>query len=465
MSSKQPTQYEKMTKTPVSKLVLSLCAPTVLSMLVTNIYNLADTAFVGKLGNSASGAVGIVFGFMAILQAIGFLFGQGCGSMISRSLGKQDEKEASIVASTGFFTAFFLGIIAELICFVCLDDLVVFLGSTPTIAPFAKTYIFFILLSSPFVVTSFSLNNILRYEGKAALGMIGMMSGAVLNIAGDAVLMFGFHMGIAGAGISTAVSQIISFAILISMFLRGKTQSKLSLKMALTHGKEVFQKAYFKYLYEITTTGFPSLLRQGLNSVATVILNNEAAVYGDEAVAAMSIVSRIIFFVFSIAIGIGQGFQPVSGFNYGAGKYKRVQKAYWFTFGFAEVLMVVLATILLLASGGLIQKFRDDATVIEIGTRALRLQGVGLLFLPYCMVTEMLLQSTGRKLGATILSASRSGFIFIPILLIMSYFRGLAGIQEAQMVAFIISIVPSVIMGMHFFHSLPEEQPEKNALQ
>lgn len=453
----QQSQYDKLTKTPVGKLILTLSLPTVLSMLITNIYNLADTAFVGKLGNSASGAVGIVFGFMAILQAIGFLFGQGSGSMLSRKLGQKDEKEASIIASVGFFSAFFLALIAEVICFIFLDDLVFWLGSTVTIAPYAKTYIFYILLAAPFLVTSFTLNNFLRYEGKSMLGMIGMMTGAILNIGGDALFMFVLDMGIVGAGVSTAISQVVSFLILLSMFLSGKTQCRLSLKMALTQGKEVISATYFRYLYEITTTGFPSLLRQGLSSVATVILNGQASVYGDEAVAAMSIVSRIVFFVFSIAIGIGQGFQPVSAFNYGAKKYGRVQKAYWFTFWFAEALMVILAALLLVFSGDLIQYFRDDAIVIEIGTRALRLQGFGVLFLPYCMVTEMMLQSTGKKLGATILSASRSGFIFIPVLLIMSYFRGLAGIQEAQMVAFVLSVIPAVILSTYFFRKMPKE--------
>lgn len=453
---KYNNHYEKMTKTPVAKLVLSLAVPTVISMLVTNIYNLADTAFVGTLGNSASAAVGIVFGFMALLQAIGFLFGQGCGSIISRKLGKQEVEEASVVASVGFFTAFFLGIVAQIVCFFFLDELVTFLGSTETIAPYAKIYIACILVAAPFLVTSFSLNNILRYEGKAILGMVGLMTGAVLNIGGDIVLMFGFGLGVLGAGISTAVSQIISFSILISMFVRKKTQCRISLSLALAQWQQTAGRAYFRYIYDITTTGFPSLLRQGLNSIATVILNHQAAFYGDEAVAAMSIVSRIIFFVFSLAIGIGQGFQPVSGFNYGAGKYDRVKKAYFFTFLFAEGLMLVLGVILQIYSGGLIQKFRDDATVIEIGTRALRLQGVGLWFLPFCMVTEMMLQSTGRKIGATILSASRSGFLLIPVLIILAKVRGLAGIQEAQLVANLISLVPAAIMTIYFFKKMSQ---------
>lgn len=445
------SQYEKMTQTPVQKLIAKLAVPTILTMLVTNIYNMADTAFVGTLGNSASGAVGVVFGFMSILQAIGFLFGQGSGSILSRKLGQQDMDGASRIASTGFFSAFFLSIAAALICFLCLDPLVIALGSTKTIAPYAKTYITYILCAAPFLVTSFTMNNILRFEGKAALGMIGMMTGGILNIFGDFILMIVFDMGIAGAGLSTALSQVVSFCILLSMFLRKKTQTRLSFRRITRVPSEFL---------DIAGTGMPSLLRQGLNSLATVVLNTQAAIYGDEAVAAMSIVSRVSMFVFSVALGIGQGFQPVSAFNYGAGKYTRVRKAFRVTFFMAEVAMCLLALFVLAFSGQLVQLFRDDPTVIEIGTRALRLHCAALLFLPFCMVTEMQLQSTGQKLGASVLSMMRGGILFIPLLLILAKLRGLQGIQEAQPLAYLLSVLPSVAFAVWFFHKLPKQDTE-----
>lgn len=441
------SQYEKMTQTPVQKLIIKLSIPTIISMVVSNIYNLVDTAFVGTLGNSASGAVGIVFGFMAILQAIGFLFGQGAGSMISRKLGNKDSESASIIASTGFFTAFIIALIATIICFIFLDPIVFLLGSTKTIAPYAKTYIRFILATAPLMVTSFTLNNILRYEGKAFLGMIGLMSGAILNIAGDAIFMFGFKMGISGAGLSTAISQVISFLILLSSFLTGKTQVKITL-------------SNFKFTWgligEITSTGLPSLLRQGLSSICTILLNFQAAVYGDEAVAAMSIVSRIFFFIFSVSIGVGQGFQPVSGFNYGAKKYSRIREAYKFTLCLSEILMTVFGSIVFIYAERFISIFRNDEVVIHIAIRALRLQCMAVLFLPVGMATEMLLQSTGRKLEASILSSFRSGLIFIPLLIILPALRGLAGIQEAQPAAFILASIPAICMALKFFKKLPK---------
>lgn len=444
----EQNQYEKMTETPIPKLIVSLSIPTIISMLVTNVYNLADTAFVGQLGNSASGAVGVVFGFMAIIQAFGFMFGQGSGSIVSRLLGQKDVETASRIASTGFFYALGFGVLLELLGFLFLDSLVILLGSTVTIAPYAKTYITFILLASPFMVPSFVMNNLLRYEGKAALGMIGLMVGALLNIAADPILMFGLHMGIAGAGLSTALSQVVSFAILLGIFLKGKTQCKLSVRRVSRNIKEIGN---------ICATGLPSLLRQGLNSLTTMLLNYEAAFYGDAAVAAMSIVTRISMFIISFALGIGQGFQPVSGFNYGAGRFRRVRKAYGFTTILSEGLILIISFSVFLLSGNLIQLFRNDAQVIEIGTRALRLHCISILSLPPCMVTEMMFQSTGHKLGASVLSSLRSGIFFIPCLLILAFLRGLAGVQEAQPIAYLLAFIPSVCFAAYFFHHLPKE--------
>ena len=439
------SQFDKMTKTPVSRLIIKLSIPAIISMMVTNVYNLVDTAFVSQLGNSASGAVGIVFGFMAVLQAIGFMFGNGSGSIISRLLGAKNTEQASKIASTGFFFTLLFGAVVAIISAFVLKPLVMLLGSTETISPYAQTYISYILVAAPFITASFTMNNLLRYEGKAALGMIGLIVGAVLNIAGDPILMFGLNMGIAGAGLSTCISQIIGFFVLLSMFLLHKTQCRLSVKLIAP-----------KFLPEIIGTGLPSLLRQGLNSLSTVVLNNCAAVYGDAAVAAMSIVSRVIFFTFSFALGVGQGFQPVCGFNYGAKKYDRLKTAFYFSVMLAEIIVVVMSVGLILFPGEIVRIFRDDNTVMEIGSRALVLQGIAQLFLPFCMITEMALQSVGKKLGASVLSTLRNGLFFIPLLLILSNVRGLSGIQEAQPLAVTLAVIPSAILAVRFFRELPK---------
>ena len=442
------TQYDKMTKQPVGSLVIKLGIPTTLSMLVTNIYNMVDTMFVGKLGTSASGAVGIVFGFMSILQAFGFLFGQGAGSIISRRLGNKDEDSASVVASTAFFSSMFMGLLIGILGTVFNTKMVYLLGSTDTILPYAKTYSLFIMAAAPFMTSTFTMNNILRFEGKASLSMVGLMTGAILNMVGDPILMFGLDMGIAGAGLSTAISQFISFCVLLSMFLSGKTQSKLSVRKITRE---------FNVLFDIVATGFPSLVRQGLQAVSTMILNQQARIYGDAAVAAMSIVSRISFFIFAVGLGIGQGFQPVCGFNYGARKFSRVKEAFSFTLVAGEVLLGMFALAGLLFSNQAIAVFRDDAEVIAFGTPALRYQCMALFLNPLIVLSNMTLQSTGQRAWATFLSMMRSGLYLIPMIYILTYTMGARGIQLAQPVSDVLSFATALPVIVNFIRKLPED--------
>ena len=431
-SELQKKQFGKMTTEPVGKLLFTLSVPTIISMMVTNIYNLVDTAFVGTLGTSESGATGIVFGYMAILQAVAFMCGQGAGSIMSRKLGARDIEEATKYSSTGFFLSFVLGLVMAVLSLVFMKPLLYLLGSTETIAPYAGTYIFYILLSAPFFTSSLTMNNLFRYEGKAKFGTIGLMIGAVINIFGDIILMFGLKLGIAGAGISTAVSQIISFSILLSMFLRRKTQTRISIK---------FVARDWKTVWNIIATGFPSLLRQALNSIAAVLLNKTAGVYGDETVAAMSIVSRISFFPMAVAIGIGQGFQPISSFNFGANKKNRVRKAFWTALAGEECVLTLISVPIYIFAGTLVQQLRDDPQVIELGIRALRLMCVGQLFVPLTMMVEMGFQSIGEKMLASFGSCLRSGLLFIPTLLILKRARGMSGVQEAQPLSFVLTFI------------------------
>ncbi len=441
--------YNKMVNTPVSKLVIMLGIPTTISMLITNIYNMADTYFVGTLGNSASGAVGVVFGLMAIIQAFGFMYGHGAGSIIARRLGEGYLESAHKFASLSFISALVTGtvICAAGLCFI--NPLMSFLGSTDTILPYAVDYGRYILLAAPFSMASFVLNNILRYEGKASLAMIGIGVGAILNIAGDPLFIYVFNMGIAGAGLSTALSQTVSFLILLIMFLSGKTQSKISFKNA------AFNPDKFS---NIIQTGFSSLIRQGLSSISTMLLNKYAGVYGDAAVAAMSVVNRISFFIFAVGLGIGQGFQPVSAFNYGAKKYSRVRKAFFFTVITGEILLGILAVAGMCFSGDLVGVFRDDAQVIAIGTVALRFYLAALFFQPLAICSNMLFQSIGKNKKAAMLSTLRSGLVFIPILVILASVFDLTGIQAAQPVADVITFFITLPLVVRFIKKLPDDE-------
>ncbi|MBQ9700741.1 MAG: MATE family efflux transporter [Lachnospiraceae bacterium] len=446
--------YDKMVNTPVSKLVIELGIPTTISMLVTNIYNMADTFFVSSLGNSASGAVGVVFGLMAIIQACGFMYGHGAGSIIARKLGQGDVESAEKYASTSFFASLITGALVTVLGFILMGPLMRLLGSTSTILPYAKGYGQYILAAAPIMMASFVLNNILRYEGKAYLSMWGLIAGAVINIVMDPILIFGCGMGIAGAGLSTALSQCVSFLILLSMFLRGKTESRLRVKYA--------RYVATGYVLNIMETGLPSLIRQGLNSISTMILNHFAGMYGsDAAIAAMSIVNRITFFVFAVGLGIGQGFQPVSSFNYGARKYSRVKKAFFFTLGVGEALLGVFAVVAFLFSGQLVGLFRDDVKVIEIGTLALRFQLLSLFFQPLTICTNMLFQSVGANKKASFMALLRSGLYFIPAICLLSLAFGLIGVQIAQPVADILSFITAAPLVIGFLKSLPEDEGKR----
>lgn len=445
MQNQEDAQYKKMTETPVSKLIIMLGVPTTISMLVTSIYNMADTYFVGQIGTSASGAVGVVFGLMAIIQAFGFMFGHGAGSIISRRLGAKDVESASRFASTSFLCGILSGLFIMVSGLLFLNPLMRLLGSTDTILPYARTYAACILLAAPFMVSSCVLNNVLRYEGRAALAMIGLVTGGFLNIFGDWFLVSQLNMGVLGAGIATAVSQTISFCILLSMFLSGKTASKLAPRWI---SKD------FGDILLVCKTGFPSLMRQGLSSVGTMVLNGQAGVYGDAAVAAMSIVNRICFLIFSVGLGIGQGFQPVSAFNYGAKKYGRVRRGFFFTWAAGEVLLGGLAIIGMIFSQNLVGFFRDDPKVIAIGNFALAVQLFALFFQPLSVCANMLFQSIGKNGVATFLSMLRSGLFFVPVILVLSRIMGLTGVEVSQTVADIMTFLVSVPFVISFMRDL-----------
>ena len=447
-------QFRKMTETPIPKLILSLAAPTILSMLITSIYNLADTFFVGQISTSASGAVGVVSSLMAIIQALGFMLGHGAGSIISRSLGSQNTKAATRFASTSFFTALTFGLILAAVGLTTLPHFMMLLGSTETILPHACAYARPILIAAPLMMSSLVMNNILRYEGKASFAMIGLVTGGVLNMVLDPVFIFGFGLGTAGAGIATALSQSISFCILLSMFLRGKTVSQFQLS-AVTHSPAE--------LGTILMTGLPSFGRQGLNSIGGMLLNIAARSYGDAAVAGMSIVSRIFMFIISVAIGTGQGFQPVAGFNYGARKYRRVEKACVFTMCASFCFLSVIIAACWFNAEALIKLFRDDPEVTAIALPAFRYQCFACFLQPVIVAGNMLFQSIGKSGRATFLACCRQGVFFIPLILTLPRMFGLLGIEICQPIADVLTFVVTVPFLFPFLHQLVKMEEAETA--
>nr|WP_325195387.1 MATE family efflux transporter [uncultured Oscillibacter sp.] len=435
MEEKQEQKFHQMTEEPVGRLIGKLALPCIISMLVTAFYNMADTFFVGMLkSNSATGAVGVVFSLMAIIQAVGFFFGHGSGNFISRELGKHNYEDASNMAAIGFFSALAAGLLICVLGQIFLEPLAYLLGSTDTILPYAKAYLRVILLGAPWMTASLVLNNQLRFQGSAAYAMVGIASGAVLNIALDPLLIFVFGMGVSGAAWATIFSQFVSFCLLLIGCTKG---GNLHIHISRVQLK-------WPYYAMIIRGGLPSLARQGLASVATICLNQAARSYGDAAIAAMSVVQRIMMFGASAMIGFGQGFQPVCGFNYGAKLYHRVKEGFWFCVRTSTVFLLAVGTLGFIFAPQLVALFRDDPQVIAYGATALRFQCVTFCFQGWVVMSNMMLQTIGRTVPATFLAMARQGVFFIPLVWILSAALGMLGIQMTQMVSDCLTLICAI---------------------
>lgn len=435
--------YQKMTETPVSRLILNLGIPTTISMLITNIYNMADTYFVGTIGESAQAATGVLFTVQAILQGIAFMLGHGSGTFIARSLADKDTTAATKYISTAFFTGGGFGLLIAVLGLSFLEPLVRFLGSTQTIAPHAMAYGRWILLAAPFIICSLILNNGLRYEGKAFYAMFGLTAGGLLNILGDYILVMKLDLGVYGAGLATAASQVVSFSILLFMYLK-MAQSTIRITAVSRVGKDY---------RDIVRVGFPSLIRQGLTSVTTGVLNNVTKPFGDAAIAAMSVVNRYSNFLMCVGLGIGQGFQPVASFNYQAKKYNRVKQGLLFTTVFGLAFVGTMSTFSFLFAEPVITVFQKHPQVIEIGAQALRFAAVGMLFMSLSIPVNMLYQSIQKPAISSMLSLIRSGAVTIPMLLLGVPLLGLTGIQIAQPTADVLAGLISLPFILHYLRS------------
>lgn len=426
-------KHDMMINTPVNRLIPKLAVPTIISMLITSIYNMADTFFVSQISTSASGAVGINFSMMAMIQAIGFTLGMGSGNFMSRRLGAKDRESAQCACSTAVYTALVLGLLLAVAGISNIDALVRLLGATDTIAPYARDYGKYILIAAPYMTASFVFNNHLRSQGNALQSMIGITTGGIINCILDPILIFGFNMGISGAAIATIFSQFVSFCILLVLIIR--TEGVLK-----PHPKYfTFRLWVYK---EIISAGLPTLGRQGLASAASVLLNVMASGFGDAAVAGMSIVTRIMMFIGSALIGFGQGFQPVCGYNFGAKRYDRVLEAYYFCLKVAIVFLTLMGIVIFAVSPQLMRLFRkNDLEVIEIGARALRLQCAALPLQAWVIIGNMLVQSIGYSFRATLTAIGRQGLFFIPAILTLPGACGVLGLQLAQPVADICTFI------------------------
>ena len=415
---KSRDNYTFLTEAPVHKVVFTMAIPTIISMLSTSMYNLADTYFVGSINTQSVAAVGISFAMMAVIQDVGFF----AGNYISRKLAAKDEENARKRATTGFVLSLLTGLVIAILGQLFLTPLCLTLGSTPTILPYTERYLGIILLGAPFMTTSLTLNNMMRFQGNTMYAMKGIMSGVLLNLILAPLLILYFELGITGAAIATLISQCFGCAILFWMTHKGQ-----NIRIHLRYFTP--SKAYAK---EIIFGGTPSLSRQGLGSIATLVLNVAAGAYGDAAIAGMSIVTRISFFTYAVVIGLGQGFQPLCGFCYGARLYARVKEAFYYCIKCGTIFLAICAVIGFIFSEPIIELFRDDAKVIEVGSMALKWQVISFPLVATIVLTNMLMQTIRKPIRANIVAAARSGLFFIPLIFILPHFFGLLGVEMCQ---------------------------------
>ena len=449
----QERKYKAMTEPPVEKLICRLAVPCIISMLVTSFYNMADTFFVGLLGeDTATGAVGVVFSMMAIIQAIGFFFGQGSGTFISRALGEKNYEQANHMAATGFFSSLAVGVVICVLGQIFLDPLARLLGSSETILPYTREYLRVILIGAPWLAASFVLNNQLRFQGGAMYAMVGITTGAVLNIILDPIMIlpWGMNMGVAGAGWATIISQFVSFCLLLAGCSKGA-----NIRIRLKNFR--LKAAYY---YQILRGGLPSLSRQCLSSLAAVSLNNVivANEMGDAVTAAMGVVQRISMFGASAMLGFGQGFQPVCGFNYGAGLHDRVKKGFWFSVKVSTAVLVVIAAAGFVFAEELVSLFLDSPQAISCAAAALRFNCITFPFHGWIVMSNMMEQSMGRTLPATFLSVARQGLFYIPLILILPILMGQAGVEMTQAGADALTMLCAVPIHLYVMKTMGKEQ-------
>lgn len=447
------SKHDMMTKTPIPKLVIVLAIPAIITMLITSVYNMADTFFVGLVGDGKIGAsaVSIVFSYMAIMQAIGFFFGHGSGNYISKRLGANDNENASKMASTAFFLAFGIGALLLVLGLIFLEPFALLLQANSENLADVKSYLFYILLGSPFIISSFVLNNQLRYQGSAYYGMIGIGIGGLLNIALDPLLIFVCDMGVAGAGLATSLSQFISFVILLIMGTRGENIRIRFRNFAPSK----------EFLIEITKGGTPSLFRQGLSSVSVICLNGVAnAVAGTALVAGMGVAQKIMHFIFSVLLGIGQGFQPICGYNYGAKRYDRVKEAFWFCVKYCTLIVIAVSVLGFFFAEEVAMLINSNPEVCAFAGMALKYQFCTFVTMPFIVMTNMTLQNLSKVIGASVLALIRQGAAYIPLLYILQ-FMGKTGIYLTQPIADIIALLvalPLMIKTLKELSALEAEQ-------
>ena len=442
-----------MLEKPIPKLVFQMAIPTIISMLVMSLYNMADTYFVSSLGTAATGAVGVNLSLMSFIQMAGTALAMGANSYIARLLGEKRNDEASAVLSIAFFTSLGIGILMLMGGIIFIKPLVVFMGAKGDVIPYAMDYAIYILLAAPFMMGVFVLNQCLRAEGSATLSMFGVLFGTILNLVLDPLLISVAGMGVAGAAIATAISKFSSFVILVTPYLRSKTMIPLSLRNF---------RPNMTIVSELTKMGFPTLARTALTTIASIATNNIASLFSVSALAAISVVNKIMVFVSSAVLGFAQGYQPVAGFNWGAKRYDRVRKSFWFSSVVSVICVTVVAVGVAIAAPWLMQVFtKYDAEMIDIGVVAIRTQCLAMPSVAWVIVVNMTYAGLGKAMGAAVLSVLRQGIFFIPMTVLLPHLYGVYGVASVQGVADMLTLLVSLPLSIMILREISRKEKEQ----
>lgn len=439
-------KMELLGNAPISKALLAMGIPTMLGMMVNAIYNLVDAYFVGGLGTSQMGAISVVYPLAQIVVGLGLLFGNGSASYLSRLLGNREQEQANRVASTALYSSVAVGAVMIIFSLIFLRPILRLLGATDSIMPYAMTYAAIYVVSCIFNVFNVTMNNIVTSEGAAKTTMFALMAGAVLNIGLDPVFIYTLDMGVAGAAIATAISQIVSTLIYLTFIFRKKSIYSFKMKNC-TFTKEIMS--------EIFKIGIPTLVFQILTSLSISLVNTQARPYGDSVIAGMGAVTRIVSMGSLIVFGFIKGFQPIAGYSYGAKKFDRLHKAIRISILWSTVFCVIYGLLLTIFSSRIIAQFTDgDLEMIRVGTQSLRINGLSFLLFGFYTVYSSLFLALGKGLEGFVLGACRQGICFVPVILILPAFWGINGILYVQPIADVLSAIITIFMALHLHKEL-----------
>lgn len=445
----------------IVKIIPLIAVPMIIAMLIDSIYNITDTYFVSQLGTAATAAVGVNDSLMHLMRSVAMGFGMGASSYISRLLGAKRDEEASRVGTTSFLTA--LGTLATLaaIAFMFMGPLVTMLGATETVKPYSMDYARWILMAAPFTGGTVVLSQILRAEGSTKMSMIGMVSGCIINIGLDPLFINVFGLGVAGAALATGFSKLISCTVLLMPFLMKRSLLEIKFKL-FTPKKEIYG--------EIARMGIPTFLRSSMFSLSSIVTNNVAGGFGDSALAAVSVANKCTRLVGSGIMGLGQGFQPIAGYCWGAKKYKRIRQAFWTCSAMGAAAGVILGTIMAFSATNLVSVFAssNDAQIVKIGSFMIITQCITMVPHVWGMIANGLYQALGRSVGAAVLGLSRQMICLIPSVVILSSLFGVYGLASAQATADILTVIIAFPMVIHLFRKIKikeEEQRNEQASQ